>query len=51
MDKCKINMIDATCSQGYTVPYEMYDDNKGWIFNPEQALKELSTSLPLKINL
>jgi len=31
-------LIDSKIHQSYTIPYEMYDDDDGWIFNVNDTL-------------
>jgi len=39
--KFKVSLIDASCSQGYTIPCEMFDEKQGWTFDAEKTLKEV----------
>jgi len=42
-----IKFIDTSCADSYTVPYEMFDEARGWIFNPEETLEGLLGLVPL----
>ena len=37
----EINYPDWSCSQNYTIPYSMYDDEKGWQFDAERSRRYL----------
>lgn len=45
--KYKIRLIDALCSQGYTIPYEMFDETQGWTFHSEKVIEALRDSVLL----
>ncbi|MEM2165394.1 MAG: hypothetical protein QW071_05250 [Candidatus Bathyarchaeia archaeon] len=39
LKKCmEYELIDSKIHQSYTIPYEMYDDDDGWIFNVNDTL-------------
>jgi len=40
--------VDLSTSFWYTIPYENYDDEKGWFFEPESALEKI---LPQKMKI
>lgn len=45
--KFEIKLIDTSCTVGYTIPYEMFNETQGWTFNPEKTLKVLTDLVPL----
>ncbi len=45
LDILKVSFIDMFCSMGYTIPYEMFDDERGWVFNAERALKKFNSEV------
>ncbi len=42
-----VSLIDPSCSMGYTIPYEMFDGERGWIFNAERTLEKLGSAVAL----
>lgn len=46
--KFEIDLIDPTCTKSYTIPYEMFDGNQGWVFDAEKTFKKLNVMLLIK---
>jgi len=45
--KFGIKLVDMSCAQAYTIPYEMFNETQGWVFNPEKTLKALTDVVPI----
>jgi len=43
----EIKLVDTFCAEAYTIPYEMFNETRGWVFSPEKALKALIDLVPL----
>ena len=41
----EVGLVDMSCSMGYTIPYEMFDEELGWVFDVDKALEEFSGSV------
>jgi len=41
----KVSLIDLSCSMGYTIPYEMFDAEQGWVFDAETTLERFSSDV------
>jgi len=44
VESWKVWTIDLSSTLWYTIPYESYDDKKGWVFNEEAALEAIVPS-------
>jgi len=42
-DKLEHQLADYACSSSFTIPYEMFDETRGWIFDNRIALEKLCT--------
>jgi DNA-binding Lrp family transcriptional regulator len=45
LDNLKVSLIDMSCSMGYTIPYEMFDEKWGWVFDAERTLEKFSSEV------
>ena len=42
-DKLEHQLADYACSSSFTIPYEMFDETRGWVFDNRVALEKLCT--------
>jgi DNA-binding Lrp family transcriptional regulator len=40
-----VSIVDMSCSMGYTIPYELFDEKQGWIFSSEKTIESLIQSI------
>lgn len=45
LDSLKMSLIDMFCSMGYTIPYEMFNEEHGWVFDAERTLEKINSEV------
>ena len=45
LQNTEVSSVDLSCSMGYTLPIEMFDEEEGWLFDAGEALEKLSRTV------